>query len=239
MAQKSANDLQKQLTEMQTKHQKDLAEICRKYDEKIASLVETISDLQKAIPTIIADAVKNAVKSAIDAVKMMSNDIVKSSTAAIEQSITNMLEKKEKKKNLVLVGLPEGDEESDWERVSHMAIKAGIARPDQAIKTVFRDGAKGRRRQDGSIIPRIVKIRYWNPAYRETMLKFGRYKELGNDFAHTYLRHDMTYDERMANKELRRELQQRREAEHNEALVIRDGKIIDKGLLARNNQRGN
>lgn len=120
-----------------------------------------------------------------------------------------------------------------------MAIKAGIARPDQAIKTVFRDGPRGRRRQDGSIIPRIVKIRFWNPSYRQIMLKFGRYKDMGNDFAQIYLRHDMTNDERMANKELRAELYHRRETEDNQALVIRDGKIIDKRSFARNSQRGN
>lgn len=139
----------------------------------------------------------------------------------------------------MLVGLPEGDEESDWDRVSRMATKAGIAHPNQAIKTVFRDGVRGGTRQDGSTIPRIVKIRFWNKAYRETMLKFGRYREMGNDFAHTYLRHDMTYDERVKNKELRMELQHRRETERNQALVIRDGKIIDKRFPERKNHQRN
>lgn len=58
MAQKAVNDLQKQLSEMQMKHQQDLEEICRKYDEKIATLVQTITDLQKTIPTIISEAKK-------------------------------------------------------------------------------------------------------------------------------------------------------------------------------------
>jgi hypothetical protein len=239
MTQKAVSDLQKQLADMHKKHQDDLSEICRKYDEKIASLVQTITDLQKTMPGIIADAVKNAVQSALASVKTMSKDIVKNSAAAIEQSIAIMLEKKEKQKNLVLVGLPEGDEETDWDRVSQMAIKAGIPYPDQAIKTVFRDGAKGKKRSDGSIIPRIMKIRFRNKAYREAMLTCGRYKEMGGDFAYAYLRHDMTYDERVKNKELRAELQRRREVDSNQNLVIRNGEIIYKRFLTRNNQRGN
>jgi hypothetical protein len=233
--------LQKQITDLQNHHKKELSELHQKYDEKIESLLKTILDIQKSIPAIIADTVKNAVQTAVDAFKEITKstiiEAIEKSSTTMEKNFATIVEKKEKGKNLVLVGLPEGDENSDWDRVCYMAEKTGITNPTIAIKTIYRDGMEGRKNVRGEIIPRIIKIKFANKQYREKMLKFGHYKELGSDFTRAYVRRDMTFEERQHDKELRTELMQRRQTEGNPNLIIRDGGIVDKTALPR--RRGN
>ncbi len=90
-------------------------------------------------------AVENPIKITAESVKCMIGDVAEQTAAAVEKSLMRTLEKKEKKKNLVIVGLPERDEASDWNRIYQMAEHAGIADPPSAIKTIFRDGAAGKK----------------------------------------------------------------------------------------------
>jgi hypothetical protein len=60
---------------------------------------------------------------------------------------------------------------------------------------------------------------------------------MGTNFAKVYARQDLTYEERVKDRALKAELQQRRATENNLNLVIRNGKIIDKTI--RSNEVGN
>jgi hypothetical protein len=156
--------------------------------------------------------------------------------SAVEKSFLDLLEKKEKKKNLVVVGMNEGDDASDWDKVCQMAQSSGIEAPEIAIKTVFRDGAAGKRRPNGSIIPRILKVKFANQSYRERFLR-GNYKRLGGDFSNLYVRRDLTYDERQRDRALKADLQERRSVENNPNLIIRNEKIVDRTELERGRGR--
>lgn len=57
---------------------------------------------------------------------------------------------------------------------------------------------------------------------------------MGADFGFVYARHDMSYEEREKDRELKAELHQRRMIEENSNFAIRNFRIIDKsGQLNR------
>lgn len=221
------------MNEMQESHKNEIAELRRQID----SLSKMVTDLQQGLPASFAEAIKEAVQTSMttfkDTTKTNIEKEIEKSRIAAQKDLIEVLEKKEKAKNLVLVGLPEGDEESDWEQICQMADRAGIVNPNIAIKTFFRLGIYGKRNPQGQTIPRIIKIKFANTQYRETMLKFDRYKDLGPVFSRVFLRRDMTFDERKKDKELRAELAERRKTEANNNLVIRNGAIIDKTSLQK------
>lgn len=126
-----------------------MAELSRKYDERILKLSETIENLQREIPIIVAAAVEKAIHATVESMKNSIKQVAIETASAVEKSFLDLLEKKEKKKNLVVVGLPESDDASDWDKVHRMAQSAGIESPETAIKTTFRDGAAGKKRPNG------------------------------------------------------------------------------------------
>ena len=217
--------LEQQITELK----KEMAEMSKKYDSKIAQLLESI-------PNIVANAVDSAIKAMANSMKDLMKETAKETAMAVEKSFLSTLEKNEKKENVVVVGLPERDEAADRARIYEMAQHAGINQPDHAIKTTFRDGIAGKRRQNGEMIPRIMKVKFVNKEYREKFLRTN-YKGMGAEFAQVYVRHDMTYEEREKDRELKAELRHRRTTEGNSNLVIRNGRIIDK--TNQSNHQGN
>jgi hypothetical protein len=98
---------------------------------------------------------------------------------AMEKVFLSILEKKEKKENAVVIGLPESDELTDQNQIQEMARHAGIIQPEFAIKTTFRDGIAGKRRQNGEAIPRIVKVKFFNKEHREKIFA-GQFQKYGD-----------------------------------------------------------
>jgi hypothetical protein len=221
--------LEQQITELKQQHEKEMAEWSKKYDAKVEKLLKSIENLQQSIPKIVADAVDTAIKATAATMKDLLKEVAHETATTVEKHFLSALEKKEKKENVVVVGLPERDEKADWDRIYDMARHAGIDQPDHAIKTTFRDGIAGKRRQNGAVIPRIMKVKFINKEYREKFLRTN-YRGMGAEFEHLYVRHDMTYEEREKDRELKAELHQRRTAEANPNLVIRNGRIIDKSI---------
>lgn len=232
-------DLNSKFVSLEKQHQAEMKTMKDSYEEKLA-------DLSAQISAQITDAITKAIPSIFNAVKDGMADMITSAikefSTTMDKNFSNLLEKREKKKNLVLVGLPESDETTDKNRVYELAKAAGIENPEAAIKTSFRDGMIRNQPIGGPTAPRIIKIRFTNKTYREKMLTcpISRYRNLDADFNRIFIRHDMTYDERVIDKNLREELKRRREEEGNPNLVIRNGMIIDKEHWKRNrDQQGN
>lgn len=240
--QKRINDLEKQhqteIIELNNKFDLKFAELSKKYEEKVDTLTTSIISFHNEIPQMISDAVQNAVKSIFDSYKTTFENIVSATADTVSKSFMNSLEIKEKQKNLVIVGMPEVDDNSDRERVYQMAKYAGIDDPSLAIKTTFRDGRGGKKSRSGAPIPRIIKVRFANKNYRKIFLTKG-YKELGDDFSGLYVRPDLTFEEREADRALKAELRQRKSATGNENLVIKNGRIVDKTQLQPPKRQGN
>lgn len=245
----SVSDLKKKIEDMKNQHQVEItslnqrfeekfASITQKYEEKISQLSQSIENLQKSIPQILSDAIDNVVKTTAESMMALIDESVNKTAAAIEKSFMTVMEKKEKKKNLVVVNLPESNDAEDWEKVEKMASLAGIEDPAHAIKTIFRDGVGGKRAQNGSIIPRILKVKFRNPQARQKFLH-NNYKNLGPDFARVYVRYDLTYEERERNRALRAELHQRRLMDGNSDLIIRNGRILNRSALSYDDQPEN
>lgn len=240
--QKKIHDIEEhhkaEIAELNRKFEQRLADLTEKYEEKVDKLTEIISNVQKDIPSLISQAVEKAIKASAESMKNIIEDVAKQTAQAVEKSLNNSWEKKEKQKNLVVVGMSERDEGSDWNRVYEMAKHAGIADPHSAIKTIFRDGSSGRKTPAGLPVTRILKVRFTNKNYRLAFLKTN-YRDLGVDFSRLYVRPDLTYDEREMDRALKAELQQRRADTGNLNLIIRNGQIIDKTLWNHGTIRGN
>jgi vacuolar-type H+-ATPase subunit I/STV1 len=144
MSTPTVTSLTKQIGQIKEQHQSEITELSRKYDERISKLTETIEKLQQDIPKIIAAAVEKAIHATVESMKNSIKQVAIETASAVEKSFLDLLEKKEKKKNLVVVGMNEGDDASDWDKVCQMAQSSGIEAPEIAIKTVFRDGAAGK-----------------------------------------------------------------------------------------------
>lgn len=238
-------ELQKKIHDIEEQHQVEISELKQKlndmalkYEEKIEKLTEKLISDQKEFQNTILQTIQNIMKASTESMKLIVEDTSKQTAIEVEKNFTKILEKKEKQKNLVVVGMPERDEESDWNRVYEMASHAGIIDPPSAIKTAYRDGIPGKKTSGGFLIPRILKIRFTNKNYRLAFLK-KNYNELGEDFSRLYVRPDLTYEEREHDRALKAQLRQRRADTGNQNLIIKNGEIIDKTMWNNVTVRGN
>ena len=152
--------------------------------------------------------------------------------AAIEATVgifEEMLEKRDKKRNLVIVGVPEianaskkDQVQADLKKVQEYCGKLNI--DEGAIQKTFREGKK-----KGF---RIMKVCFEQGCSAERMdfLKkakkvcMERDEEFQNLKFKPFVRMDMTFRERQADAKLREELKRRRDDGEN--VIIRGGKII-------------
>lgn len=137
------------------------------------------------------------------------------------------IERERKKRNLVIVALPENDKSrircpADKEFVQ--GVCSSLTLPEDALEDVFRDG-QVRSDLNGRPYQRIIKVRF---ATVDSRGKFLRgFKSICTSRG-VYCRPDLTYHQRQADKLLKAELYRRREAEQNQNLIIVKGKIVER-----------
>jgi hypothetical protein len=161
----------------------------------------------------------------------MDRDFVKNLVAEVmEQCLPRMLasareaaveavEMEGKKLNLVVIGLPESQEPNGDNKILGQFCEKLSVNNDDIVDT-FRDG-----RTTGGR-PRIMKVRFKNAHSRRSFLtRFREVRDAIPNAERAWIRPDLTYQQRLRDRELRDELHRRRDA--GEANIkIRNGEIV-------------
>lgn len=188
-------------------------EPCRVAVGQLEDRVRALEEAQKSDRADIALIVKEIVSAALPEIM-----------DAIDSKISEQLERKSKRLNLVLVGCCESAAGDELEGVVKGACTALKIDPGDVERT-FRDG---RRREDH---PRIAKIQFKNGASRHQFLVGFRAVRAGLAGAsNAWVRPDLTFAQRQQDQKLREELKRRREA--GEEVKIQQGKIVPKVQVA-------
>lgn len=161
--------------------------------------------------------------------------VTAAATKAAVEAVTESMERKEKKLNLVAVGWPErGDNDrevatNDQKKVHDYCENLNID-PGSVIRT-FRDGNSTRRLADGRFVKanRIMKICFSDLNNRRVFLTktSGLLRvdpEMANLTFKPFVRPDMTMQERQADRALREVAKARRDA--GEDVIVRNGQIV-------------
>lgn len=157
-------------------------------------------------------------------------DHQKKTTALIE----NILEKRDKKRNLVVVGLPENAaSKSDQGKVDLAKIHMYCDKLDierSAIRTVFRDGPSDHSK-------RILKVCFQEGHSADRMSFLRQSREIisrDSDFSHSrrkpFVRFDLTFEERERDRSLRAQVKALRD--DGQDVFIRKGTIIHRSRYA-------
>ena len=148
----------------------------------------------------------------------------------IQAELRETLEREKKKYSLVVVGHKEVDTDAthsagDKKYVLDMCDKLGIVSND--VVDVFRSGqARKELDSQGREYSRVMKVKFANSVSRRKFL-FGFRKQLPV-VSKEFVRPDMTYNERKADKLLQEQLKQRRKDFPNGDFIIRNGAIINR-----------
>ena len=120
---------------------------------------------------------------------------------------------------MVAIGIPEESDDKLGQYVNDACDKMHIDRAD--VVETFRDGKPRSGR------PRIAKIKFRNSAARKKFLTGFRGVRNGLSGAeNAWVRPDLTYRQRQADRELREELQKRKD--QGESVKISRGQIVPK-----------
>ncbi len=181
-------------------------------DDRVAALEAKVDDLTTTQPAIIdEDLISNIVSRVLD--KILPKMIECTQIAA-----TEAVELKEKRMNLVMIGLPENN--NDQDTISQVCDQLNV--DPSGVVGVFRDG---QRRGDW---PRILKVRFGNADTRRRLLTGLRDVRANVPTAgRAWFRPDLTYRQRQEDKKLREELEARRGT--GERCRISRGKIVSVG----------
>lgn len=150
----------------------------------------------------------------------------------IEAEVREAIEKESKKRNLVIVGLAEADvdsvrSEGDTDLVNELCDATGTPRSD--VIDVFRSGRMPEITTDSEgnerLPCRVTKVKFSCSSSRKRFLeKFIEKRPVSVGKA--YVRPDMTFRERQADKSLRNELFARRRVDPSGDWVINRGNIV-------------
>jgi hypothetical protein len=148
----------------------------------------------------------------------------------IATAISEIEEKKEKRNNLVLVGVHEESNEDlkKWVQDVGKTIDESVDW-DSAIKDAKRNG---RNPTDfaGKVLPKIIKLYFNDRDARKIFLsKYKSYALDTEDLKHSFCRIDMTYNERMKDKNLRAQVRQLA-ANGDKSWVVRNLRIVRKSV---------
>ncbi len=218
-----------------------VVENLRKENRELRAQVEELSkkfdalELNSAAP-IVASPVPSFFEPQLQRLIM---ELVPVITKAVLEAVEEQMERKEKRRNLVLVGLPENrnfdlDEDQNCEdKTKLVEICQAVGINEKALVKNFRDGRKNG--FDGKRQNRIVKLVFENGDARHKFL-VGTNDILKEDSSYSrlkftpFVRIDQTYKQRQQDAQLRKELKDRREAgERN--LIIRKGEIVERSRL--------
>lgn len=160
----------------------------------------------------------------------------KAASEGVAEQIKEAMEKREKKRNLVLVGYPEkGDGRSEQNEYDLKAVHKycdQLQIDPKSVRTTFRDGMKTSGR------PRIMKICFEEGCSQERFsFLVGAKKrmdtdpELGGLKWKPFVRPDMTFNERQQDKALREQVKELRD--QGKDMIIRNGKIVPRPNAAK------
>jgi hypothetical protein len=153
-----------------------------------------------------------------DLVTELVQELMPKMMAGAREAAVEALELESKKLNLVVIGLPESDAHGDSNVIAQFCSKMNVNAND--IADTFRDG----RALDGR--PRIMKVKFKNSQSRRSFLTgFRGARDTVANAQRAWVRPDLTYQQRVKDRELRAELSRRRDA--GEANIkIHRGEII-------------
>lgn len=124
----------------------------------------------------------------------------------------------------MVVGLPDNGPDADNDVIKSVCAKVGVEGGD--VAEVFRDG-----RAPDFGRPRIVKVKFKNLHSRRKFLSgFRDARSAVAGTAESWARPDLTFRQRIRDRELRGELKRRRD--NGEEVVIRRGAIISRNQRA-------
>ncbi len=216
-----------------------VVENLRKENRELRAQVEVLSkkfdalQLTPGAPPTVASPVPSLFEPQLQRLIM---ELVPVITKAVLEAVEEQMERKEKRRNLVLVGLPENrnfdlDEDQNCEDKSKLVeVCQAVGINEKALVKNFRDGRKNG--FDGKRQNRIVKLVFENgDARHKFLVEANDILKEDNSFARLkftpFVRIDQTYKQRQLDAQLRKELKDRREAgEHN--LIIRKGAIVER-----------
>lgn len=148
-----------------------------------------------------------------------------------------MAERREKKRNLVLVGVPEKERDKKDQKAADVELIKGIC--DQmdvdfeGIGAIFRDGHENR-------FGRIMKVCFKQGFAQDRLSFMRKFQEAAKKVPilkalhrPPFARPDLTFAQRNADKLLRDELKERRN--NGEDVIIRKGRIIDRSVRVSEN----
>jgi hypothetical protein len=149
--------------------------------------------------------------------------------SVIQEEVREAIEKEKKKLSAVIVGLPEVDiakvrSDGDKQFVAGIAGKCGVDVAE--IKDVFRDG-KVREAEGDRTFCRIVKVKFETWAAKMSFIR--SFKKSIPVHLKAYVRHDLTFREREAERALKKQLGKYREEFKDAEIVINRGRIVYKG----------
>ena len=163
----------------------------------------------------------SVLESIVERVSRLETHLAPKSESDVGAIVREQIERHEKRNNCVIVGLQESPASTLDDMIKSMAEQANI--PLSAVVDYFRDG-----RSMGPDRPRITKVKFHKFSDKLSFLKQSkRFKELGGPFRNCFVRNDMTYQERMKDRELRMELSQM-DDDFRKSHMIRNFKIVNR-----------
>ena len=198
---------------------------------------KTIIDLQqkllkqkeeglKSVETVVQSAVQNELKSVQTTVqtemKSYSSALTGSRPAAISEkkiisAVKSAAEKEDRKRNVIIYGVEESDNEVLPERVSDILLEIGE-------KPVVRDSCRVGIKKSSTIRP--IKFTLSSSDVVSQVLRKAKLLRSKDGFKSVYVCPDRTIEERRAYKKLLQELKLKSEAEPNKSFVIKNNKIV-------------
>lgn len=186
-----------------------------------------LSDVQNMIMSAVPAILESMMEKVLPKIMQVATD---AATKAAMDHVEEMLEKRDKRRNLVFVGVPEqfdnrqDQNHADLDLVKDLCSKMSV--DPEVIRTTFRDGQKNDKKAK-----RIMKICFKEGCGQErsTFLRSATnlVKEV-DAFKHMtskpFVRPDLTYKERQKEKVLRAELFVGKE--NGGDLIIRNGRLI-------------
>jgi hypothetical protein len=175
----------------------------------LANLEDRVTALEHQVAAASAAATQPAAASDRSFVKDLVTELVQElmpkMLAGAREAAVEALELESKKLNLVMIGLPESDASADSNVVGQFCTKLNIDASD--VADTFRDG------QPSGGRPRIMKVKFKNAQSRRKFLTgFRGVRDTIPNAQRAWVRPDLTYQQRVRDRELRAELNRRREA---------------------------
>lgn len=201
---------------------------CESRLENIFNRMDALDEKIRGLEERLTSAPSADVDMRISNLEGQLNTLNNSMPNLIANAMSEIEEKKEKRNNLVLVGITEAQEDlKKWVEAVGSEIDNSVDWKT-AIKGAQRNGKNPIDRKTGKELPRIIKLFFNDKDARKVFLQKYKSYALGTeDFTSSFCRIDMTYNERQKDKELRAQV--RLLADNGDkSWVVRDFKIVRK-----------